>query len=203
MRFHTGQRSDRPDSMTAASSQTLPWRSGSGRGLTSARRRTQTERRGAVTLELLLTTPVLVILLMAVCEFGLIFTGIKQVAAASRLGAKFAAETGSDVNLIAAVNSGALRTAIDRQLAAAGATSGACQIVVQYDSGGGLQTLTNQPVLNPCLCTPSAFVPPTSLTYVRVTVGVRLTEFSPDLLSPFGFSITNRIIDHSTTYRLE
>jgi Flp pilus assembly protein TadG len=157
-------------------------------------------RRGAIAVELLVSVPILVILLLAVIEFGLIFAAIKQVAFASRLGAKLASEAGTTANLTTIVSDGTLRAAIDRQLQAAGAT-GSCQIIVQYGTGGVPMTLLSAP--NSCDCGASALAGPGTGTFVRVEVGALLDEFCPNLLGPFGFSIAGRAISHTTTFALE
>lgn len=157
-------------------------------------------RRGAIAVELLVSVPILVILLLAVIEFGLIFAAIKQVAFASRLGAKLASEAGTTANLTTIVSDGTLRAAIDRHLQAAGAT-GSCQIIVQYGTGGVPMTLVSAP--NSCDCGASALAGPGTGTFVRVEVGALLDEFCPNLLGPFGFSIAGRAISHTTTFALE
>ena len=157
-------------------------------------------RRGAIAVELLVSVPILVILLLAVIEFGLIFAAIKQVAFASRLGAKLASEAGTTANLATMVSNGTLRAAIDRHLQVAGAT-GSCQIIVQYGTGGVPMTLVSAP--NTCSCGASALPGPGTGTFVRVEVGALLDEFCPNLLGPFGFSIAGRAISHTTTFALE
>ncbi len=158
-------------------------------------------RRGAVALELIVSVPILVILILAVIEFSIIFTAIKQMTFASRLGAKEAAEAGSIPNLSTLVSSGTLRGLVDRQIQAAGAT-GACQVIVQYGSGNSYTTLTDVGPL-PCECFASLLDGPVVGTFVRVEVGVALSDFCPDLLAPFGFSIAGRQVSATTTYRME
>ncbi len=158
-------------------------------------------RSGAVAVELIVAVPILMILVLAVIEFSVIFTAIKQVNFASRVGAKEAAEAGSIGNLNTLVSSGTLRNVVDRQLQAAGAL-GACQVIVQYGNGATYTTLTDVGP-TPCECYASFFNGPTVGTFVRVEVGVLLAEFCPDLLAPFGFSIAGQKISATTTYRME
>src|SRR5690348_8107283 len=90
-------------------------------------------RRGVSVLELVLITPVLLILLLAVIEFGQILANLKQVSLASRVGAKVASElavlppTGSAFPADVAA-------AVQNQLLSNGLTYS--RIVLQHDAGG-------------------------------------------------------------------
>lgn len=156
------------------------------------------QRRGAVALELLIAVPVAVIMILAVIEFSLIFVAAKQVALASRLGAKAAAET-ADVTTF--VTNGSLRSAVDRHLLAAG-SPGACRVIAEFGSGNAFTTVTNDGAI-PCNCASPNIPGPNTATFVRVTVCARLTDFTPDLLGLYGFSVANRALSHSTTFRRE
>ncbi len=158
-------------------------------------------RRGAIAVELIVSVPILIILLLAVIEFSLIFVAMKQVAFASRLGAKEASEAGSIAALNTLVSSGTLRGLVDRQLQAAG-SPGACQVIVQYGNGATYTPLTDVGP-TPCECFASFFDGPTEGTFVRVEVGAFLSDFCPNLLGPFGFSIADQKVSATTTYRLE
>jgi Flp pilus assembly protein TadG len=155
-------------------------------------------RSGAVALELLLAVPVTVIMILAVIEFSLVFVAAKQVALASRLGAKAAAET---ANVTTFVTGGGLRAAVDRHLLAAG-SPGACRVMAEFGSGNVFTTVTNNGAI-PCNCAAPNTPGPATATFVRVTVCARLTDFTPDLLGLYGFSIANRALTHSTTFRRE
>lgn len=158
-------------------------------------------RRGAIAVELIVSVPILVIMLLAVIEFALIFVSMKQLTFASRLGAKVASEAGSIPALNTLVSSGTLRDVINRQLQAAG-SPGACQVIVQYGSGNSYTTVDDVGP-TPCECFASFFDGPTRGTFVRVEVGAFLTDFTPNLLGPFGFSIAGQKVSATSTYRLE
>jgi hypothetical protein len=155
-------------------------------------------RSGAVALELLIAVPVAVVMILAVIEFSLVFAAAKQVALASRLGAKAAAETGDVSNF---VMGGGLRAAVDRHLLAAG-SPGACRVIAEFGSGNTYTTVSDDGAI-PCNCAPPGVDGPNTATFVRVTVCARLTDFTPDLLGLYGFSIADRALTHSTTFRRE
>ncbi len=172
-------------------------------------------RRGIVVVELLLWLPVLLTGLMAVVEFALMQQVNQQVTLASRYGAKIAAEVTrafavspnlGDINQTATVNN--LQSRIDTFLANAGLTA-SCEVRLEHNScvDNPLQVDT----ATPCNCTATgpAVLPageppsPPAEAYVRVTVCVPLLGNVPNCLSTFGFDITDRIVRHSTTYRVE
>jgi hypothetical protein len=159
-------------------------------------------------MELILWFPVVLMFLCGVIEFGLILGQLKQVALASRLGARVAAEM-SQAALPTAV--GTVRTALERHLNSAGMTS--CSVILTHNVpavGGTTQTDGSCPGAG---CSVPDTLPPlpngTVLAgggnsgSVRVTVCVPLTELSPDLLGTLGFSIGTRRATHTTTMAYE
>ena len=172
-------------------------------------------RRGIVVVELLLWLPVLLTGLMAVIEFAIMQQVNQQVALASRYGAKIASEVTrafavspnlSDLNQTSTINN--LQSRIDTFLANAGLTA-SCEVRLEHNSciDNPLQVDT----ASPCNCTvtgpavlPAGEPPaPPNEAYVRVTVCVPLLGNVPNCLSTLGFDITDRIVRHSTTYRIE
>ena len=149
-------------------------------------------RRGGVVLELILTLPILVIVLFAVVEFGLLLANLKHVALASREGAKMAAET----QPINAATVSVLRAQIDRRLESAGlgpeATSG---ITVQETAFGGVSITDGV-----CGSPTSPIMPPGA---VRVTVCVQFERLTPNLLQAFGLDVTGKVVEQTTTFRHE
>ncbi len=164
------------------------------------------QRTAIVTLETIVWLPVLAILLAAVIEMGLIMTGTMHVAAASRLGAKLAAET---MGLSPATTIG---TANDIKMS-----------VDEYLQNAGYETISNGGVISAGVRlqhsvlggdsdvsaggTCPEFVPPDFPALpsgaVRVGVCVNVTEVSPNLLRTFGFDTTNVTIEMFTTYPYE
>ncbi len=167
------------------------------------------KRAGGITLELIVCLPVFLALLAAVIEFGAILANLKPVSVASRSGARMLARLPAasfDAGSIqATVNQ--LKVDVDRELAHAGFTS--CSVVVRHNippaSGAGTVT-TAAPAT--CACT-SPLVPAlpdgtlnatdTRSGTIRVTVAVPMSQLTPNLLSAFGFSTTNRTVEETTT----
>ena len=151
-------------------------------------------RRGAVTLELILAFPALLILLLAIVEFGQIISNMQQVALASRVGADVASQIALSTTDGDPVPDEVL-DAIEVQLAASGFAG--CRVTVEHNVGAVTTLNTGD-----CDCDPpSAGLPPGE--YVRVTVCVPLSEIAPDLLSPFGFDLTDKTVGQTTTFPYE
>jgi Flp pilus assembly protein TadG len=178
--------------------------------------RNQNRRPGIVTLELILWLPIMIILLLAVIEFAIIMQVNKQVAYASRFGAKLASEITraqattpnlGNFNLTATANN--LKTQVDIFLANAGLTA-SCQVLLEHTACVPTTSQTD-PVGTPCPCGAS----PTTLAanetvspfddeaYVKVTVCVPLLNNVPNVLSTFGFDVTGKTLEHSTVFRIE
>lgn len=152
-------------------------------------------RRGAVTLELILTLPIWLIALLAIIEFDQILSGKQQMALATRVGAEEASQSsGLDSAIAVPLN---VLTAIDQQLASSGISR--CGVILEHNVGGSAVTLTD----GVCQCDPPDVDLPPRRQYVRVTVCVELAELVPNLLGAFGFDISDCIIQHSTTFRYE
>lgn len=167
-------------------------------------------RSAVITVELLLSLPILLIFLAAVLEFGLIYAVSQKVSYASRFGAKLASEeprTGlDDLNL--AAGGSRLRTAINRFLSTAEIPTGACTVIFEHNACLANQSQTDTDGSG-CDCgapaTPLPAGPPPAGNpeYVRVTVCVPLIGNVPDLVSSFGFSVAGFTIEHSTVFRYE
>lgn len=157
-------------------------------------------RRGVSVLELVLITPVLLILLLAVIEFGQILANLKQVSLASRVGAKVASElavlppTGS-------VFPADVAAAVQNQLLSNGLTYS--RIVLQHDAGGSPNCLSTDGGPCPGTAPVTAFPGTAYGTYVRVTVYVQMTQLSPNLLSTLGLTTVGKVIENTTTYIYE
>jgi Flp pilus assembly protein TadG len=153
-------------------------------------------RRGVAVLEVVLVLPVLVILLMAIVEFGLILANLKQVAVASRVGSLRASQTAGLPS--AGPVPADIVAAVQQQLESSGIT--ACQVILEHNTNGSTDILTND---MGCDCNPLAAAPIPPGTYVRLTVCVQLTELAPNLLATFGFDTSTRMAEHTTTFRYE
>lgn len=170
------------------------------RRLSAETRRPPLQRCGVIVVELILTFPVLLVLLLAVIEFSLIIINIQQVSQAARMGTKIAAETsglGSPTDPpLTNTTATAIRTAVDRQLFTAGFGQNASRgvtlrhtVASGYVATDGLAADPNLPVM------------PNNA--VRVTVSVDLSRLTPDLLSTFGYSTSDQTVELTTTYPYE
>lgn len=170
------------------------------------------QRSGAVVLELILTAPAFIIIMLSIVQISLIYTAIEQTAFASRYAAKIASETAS--GSLTALNTGPngpLKTGVDSILYTGGLPDGSCRVILEHnvDTGGVEETIADPtpPAAN-CNCDPPSTALPdvvgTSLDEsVRTTVCVRLGNNIPDFLSSLGFSVQDYIVEESTTYMHE
>ena len=141
-------------------------------------RHSKRNRRGAIyTAEMVLVMPVLVVVFLAVVQFGIFFTSLQLVSFASRTGAEAASET---VIPAAGLVPGNVLNAVEEHLESVGITS--CRVAVQHLGG--------QTESGICNCVPSGFTTPLG-SYVRVSVCVPLSEMMPNLLAPFGYGISD------------
>lgn len=174
-------------------------------------RRREGRRSGLIILELILVLPILVILLLAIIEFGVIYQVNKQVAYASRFGAKLAAEIPrsqlSTYNDSMTLNN--LKDRIDEYLANHGLTA-SCAVILEHNacSAANPVQINPSPIPSGCNCGAPAMSlpggePPAGEAYVRVTVGVKLQGNAPNCLSSFGFDLGDRTLEHSTLMRIE
>jgi Flp pilus assembly protein TadG len=145
-------------------------------------------------MEILLSLPVWLIGLLAVVEFGNLFSNLQQVALASRVGAEVAART-SPLPTSGAIASPILG-AINDQLAAANITPSA--VILEHNAGGTYVKLVDG-------ASSFAGPPPQTLpavgTYVRVTVCVPATQLTPNVLRSFGFDAQAWDLGESTTFQ--
>ncbi|MCA9178314.1 MAG: pilus assembly protein [Planctomycetales bacterium] len=151
------------------------------------------ERRGAIYFaELILVMPVLMILLLAVVQFGMFFMSLQTLNFASRVGAIAASEVGP-LNTTGPVPV-AVSNVVEQHLAANGITQ--CRIIIEHS--GGLNDS------GACDCTPSSFTAPLP-SYVRVTVCAPQLQLMPNLLVPFGYDISDpsNVVGCSTVMRQE
>jgi Flp pilus assembly protein TadG len=147
-----------------------------------------------VAIELLLSLPVWLIGLLAVIEFGNLFSNLQQVALASRVGAEAAARTA------ALPSSGSIPSSIlsiiDDQLAAANIAPS--EVILEHNAGGTYVRLVEG---DGSSAGPSQQTLPAVGTYVRVTVCAPATQLTPNLLQSFGFDAHAWDVAESTTFQ--
>lgn len=181
------------------------------------------QRSGAVVLELILTAPAFLIIMLSIVQISLIYTAIEQTAFASRYAAKIASET--DAASLAALNTGPngpLKTGVDSILYTGGLPDGSCRVILEHNvpippslpgsSPGPTVTFSDPDPADPdCNCSPPATPLPTVSgglvvlvnQSVRTTVCVRLGDNIPSFLSSLGFPIEDYVVQSSTTYIYE
>ena len=165
-------------------------------------RRTSLQRCGVIIVELILTFPVLMVLLLAVIEFSLIIINIQQVSQAARMGAKIAAETpglgGFTDPPLTNTTATAIRTEVNRQLFTAGYGQTVSRGVTLRHT---VPTSPGYAATDGVAADPQLPLMPDNA--VRVTVSVNLSELTPDLLGTFGYSTADQTIEVTTTYPYE
>jgi hypothetical protein len=173
----------------------------------SPRSRRRRLRGAGITLELILCLPVWLIVLAAGVEFGLLMSRLQQVALAARVGAMEAAQTEGLDGFTGFPED--VAAAVDRQLQSAKRQENKieyCRLILEHNVGTAQHSPLTQDGNTSCTCNaiPDAQMPfPACGDYVRVTVCVRMTELTPNLLSTFGLDISQKIVQHTATYRYE
>ncbi len=163
-------------------------------------------RRAIITLEAIIWIPILAILLAAVIEMGLLLTGSMHVAAASRLGAKLAAETTPLTPANTAAVAMTIRGPIDDYFQNAGyGTTASAGVRLQHNigAGGSAADGTCPAQTSPALPLPPSMAFPDRPYSVRVVVCVDATTVTPNLLTTFGFDISSVTLELATTYPYE
>lgn len=138
-------------------------------------------RRGAIlSLELIMVLPILLLVLLATVEFGILLMASQGVGAAAAIGSRNSALPSTSTLSINA----AVATALDGYV-----WQGTEEVVIYVDSGGGFvkDTLGNNVLEN----APSGSI-------VSVTVNVEMDQAAPNLLKYFGISLTGKEL--TTTY---
>lgn len=172
-------------------------------------------RRAVITLELIFAIPMLLIVLLAVVEVGLILAASKHVEFASREGAKLAAEVSrsggppnlGSFNLPATVNN--LKDQVDDYLVTAGYTN-SCTVILEHNVASVPNSVQTDDDGQPCNCEaignlPSVVPgpPATNVESVRVTVCLPMDGNIPNCLAVFGFDLADCTIRQSTVWRFE
>jgi hypothetical protein len=147
--------------------------------------------------ELLMALPVLLILMTAVLEYGLILANLKYLPLASRAGAKVLAETPRWQLMHGPSTLVQVSQAVEDSLSAGDIV--ACRVLAEHNVDGGWRQ-----EIGSCTGTdPSTPLPPVGAGAVRVTVCVELSELTPDFLGWIGFSTAGRVAQATTTFPYE
>jgi Flp pilus assembly protein TadG len=173
--------------------------------VSKASRLRQINRRGSLTVEMLLVVVVLILATIGIAQFGVFFANAQEVALAARVGGLEASQT-ANLPITGAVPE-TIISAIEHQLESSqiewshirlehNATPSGSAVVLDSDSAGGFAVNPKSNLAAP---------PFTSTRYVRLTVSAPLAELFPRALSFFGiqFFAANKSYEHSTVFRYE
>jgi len=152
---------------------------------------------------MLLVLQIVLVVLLAVVQFGLFFSNYQQLALASRVGAELASETSLPNQTMAITPLPTdITDLVVRQLHSSGIDP--CAVILEHNVNGPAfteQTLrTNYTPNCPTCSEPAGTIPTNS---VRLTICVQLTELMPNCLSWLGFDIATRTSTSSTTFGYE
>ncbi|WP_417390077.1 TadE/TadG family type IV pilus assembly protein [Gimesia sp.] len=167
---------------------------------TGSRRRT-----GSVLLEFILAFPLILIISLAIIQFGFFALLQQTITAATIEGTRKAAQVGATTDAIGnliqdyvAINS--LTLDVAQQPAAPGA--GDVLVTIEDGSGTLTQTIGNSDIP----CTPVG--PSPGVSEIKVTICLNLTDTNgtspiPNLLSSFGFTLSGKQLEISAMTGLE
>ena len=155
-------------------------------------------RRGVVMLELILALPLLIIVVMAIVEFGLLFSNEQVVEMASRAGTQVASKL-TPLPVSGAVPA-QISNAVATELARIGVTRYCIRLEHNANPAAPPATLATPVVLQTTFGTgptTTPAVPAVSVTsgvpYVRVTVVVFTTDLTPNLMTNYCLDLTGRV----------
>ena len=169
----------------------------------TCRHQPASQRRGGIVVEMILVLIVLVIVTIGIVQFGLFLANAQQVSLAARVGALEASQTSLDDDL-QEVPENIIR-AIQHQLESSGIDW--CAIRLEHDvthDRSQVELLsTNSPDFH--LRTDELLGSPPPRRYVRLTVGVPLSEVIPTQLSYFGEQLfgPDQVYEHTAIFRYE
>lgn len=175
------------------------------------------KRQGVTVLEFLLVLPLLIMMILAVVELGLLISNRQALEMATRAGAMYAAEdallpTNGNVpdDIVDVIGRELTCLGIDIDQAIA---DGALTVRLEHNVGNSdVDDLDPSAVLvtGTLVCPPTAPPPPPDpdlsqygRRYVRLSVCVRSDLLAPNLLKTYCFDLTTRVTQHNKTYRYE
>lgn len=181
-----------------------------------ARRLHRRFHSGAVILEVILAMPLLMIALLAIVEFGVMLVNLQYLEFASRTGAQVASQLNqsdfySPVLPNPPVFPAAIAVAVNTQLNQATPNAvpplTSSSILLEHSvplsgpgvAGSAVEVSNGVPVTSADVAEPPVPAPP-AYRYVRVTVFVDADELTPNLLAAFGFDLTGKRFQQTTTY---
>lgn len=169
-------------------------------------RKVRRQRRGSLSVEMIMVVTVLAIVTVGIIQFGMFFANADEVAFAARVGAEEASQT---MNLPTAPGPvpATIISAIEHQLQSSqidwshirlehNVTPGDVPVDLNSDSGGGFAVNPKADLASPPFATTH---------YVRLTVTVPLAELFPRPISFFGQQLfaANRTYEQTAVFRYE
>ena len=155
-------------------------------------------RRAVVVLELILALPPLLLVVMAIVEFGILFSNEQVVEMASRSGTQVASEL-TPLPVSGAVPA-QISNAVATELARIGVTRYCIRLEHNANPAAPPATLATPVVLQTTFGTgptTTPAVPAVSVTsgvpYVQVTVVVFTTDLTPNLMTNYCLDLTGRV----------
>ena len=181
-----------------------------------ARRLHRRRHGGAVILEVILTLPLLMITLLAIVEFGVMLVNLQYLEFASRTGAQVASQLDQsdfyspvlpNPPIFPAEIAVAVNTQLNQATPNAMTPLASTSILLEHSvplSGPGMTgaavevsdgvAVTSADVVEPPVPAPPAY------RYVRVTVFVDAVDLTPNVLAAFGFDLSGKRFQQTTTY---
>lgn len=171
------------------------------------RERSLRRRRGAITLEMILVLPIFVVALIPIVQFGLLLSNKQFVEMASRTGS----QVGSKLPMLTQTSSEPVPAEVLKSVATEMGKIGVSDYAVllehnidttQASSVGPVVILRSIVGAGPANApSPSLVALTLNRPYVRVTVSVQASKLTPNLLSTFGFDLSNRVSEESALRR--
>jgi len=167
----------------------------------------KSKRRAASLLEIIIGLPIVLILLLAVVEFGLLQSNQQTLKMASRAGAMVAAELAidgtemqPDVAIVKAINE-VLRQGDILASSESIVTVGKVQLNYSVYEPGSMTVIENERFFT-ARCDPPPTVYP-NYHYVQVTICLPAKRLAPNVLANFGVDFSGRDVVMTSLFRHE
>ena len=163
-------------------------------------------RRALTTIEIILALPIFLLAVLAIVEFGLLFSNEQTVEMACRAGSQVASKRPT-LPVVGGVPA-EVNDAVARELAQIGVSDFVVRLEHNINFAGGsgatmapvvLTTVTGSgPAASP---NPPVISLSPNRRYVQITVGVYSTSLTPNVLNSYGLDLSQRVSSQTTTFR--
>jgi hypothetical protein len=164
------------------------------------------QRRGSLTVEMLMVLVVLLLATIGIAQFGVFFANAQELALAARVGGLEASQT-LGLPIAPGPVPASIVSAIEHQLRSSEIDWSHIRLEHNVDTGGAPVVLDSDSLggftVNPKVVLAAPPFPGTR--YVRLTVSSPMEELFPRYLSFFGiqFYTANKSYEHTTVFRFE